>query len=170
MKLVFIIIGVVAALVIVVIAAGAILPVKHRASRAALFNATPETLFSLIAGPQDWRPDLKSFEQGKDASGREWRRETSKRGETIEYEVVTNDPPHRYAARIVNKDLPYGGQWTYELEPRGPQTELRITEDGEVYNPVFRFVSRFITGHTSTIDAYLQALAHHTGENITIAN
>jgi hypothetical protein len=32
---------------------------------------------------------------------------------------------------------------------------LRITEDGEVYNPVFRFVSRFVMGHTATMDKYL---------------
>jgi hypothetical protein len=70
--------------------------------------------------------------------------------------------------RIADKDLPYGGQWTYELEPQGLQTALRITEDGEIYNPVFRFVSRFVMGHTATIDNYLRALASRTGDSITI--
>jgi hypothetical protein len=37
-------------------------------------------------------------------------------------------------------------------------SELRITEEGEVYNPIFRFVSRFIMGHTATIDSYLSAV------------
>jgi len=38
-------------------------------------------------------------------------------------------------------------------------TLLTITEDDEVYNPIYRFVSRFIIGHTQTIDSYLNDLA-----------
>ena len=37
----------------------------------------------------------------------------------------------------------------------------RITENGEVYNPLFRFVSRFVMGHTRTIDTYLGDVARH---------
>ena len=33
-----------------------------------------------------------------------------------------------------------------------------ITENGEVYNPLFRFMSRFVFGHTATIDKYLEDL------------
>ena len=54
--------------------------------------------------------------------------------------------------------LLFGGTWTYELTPVGRATLLRITERGEVYNPVFRVMSRFVFGHTATIDAYLAAL------------
>lgn len=32
------------------------------------------------------------------------------------------------------------------------------TEDGEVYSPVFRFVSRFVMGHDATMNAYLDGL------------
>jgi len=32
---------------------------------------------------------------------------------------------------------------------------LRITEDGEIYNPLFRFVSRYVIGETQTIDPHL---------------
>jgi hypothetical protein len=35
---------------------------------------------------------------------------------------------------------------------------LTITENGEVYNPLFRFVSRFIIGQTATMDGYIKAL------------
>lgn len=34
-------------------------------------------------------------------------------------------------------------------------TTLRITEDGEIYNPVFRFVSRFFMGYDRTAKTYL---------------
>ena len=50
------------------------------------------------------------------------------------------------------------------VTPKGDSTTLRIVEDGEVYNPVFRFVSRFVIGHTATIDRYLRDLGKHFGQ------
>lgn len=170
MKIAFIAAGILVGLIVVPIAIGAMLPEKHRASRSAIFNASPERLFSLITGPQDWRHDLRSVERGVDANGQAWVRETTKRGDTVTYEVIDFDPPRRYVARIADKKLPYGGQWTYQIEPRGSQTQLRIVEDGEVYNPIFRFVSKFVIGHTETIDKYLRDIASQTGDSITILN
>jgi hypothetical protein len=45
----------------------------------------------------------------------------------------------------------------------GDSCTLTITEHGEVYNPLFRFVSRFIMGQTATLDAYLKALNANLG-------
>jgi hypothetical protein len=42
--------------------------------------------------------------------------------------------------------------------PEGSVTRLTITERGVVYNPVFRFASRFIIGHAGSIEQYLAAL------------
>jgi hypothetical protein len=41
---------------------------------------------------------------------------------------------------------------------------LTIREDGEVSNVIFRFMSRYVFGQTSTIDSYLTSLAKHFGE------
>jgi hypothetical protein len=41
---------------------------------------------------------------------------------------------------------------------------------GKVYNPVFRFVSRFILGHTQAMDAYLKALGKAVGEEVELRN
>jgi hypothetical protein len=61
-------------------------------------------------------------------------------------------------SRIADKKLPFGGTWTYELKAADRGTALTIREDGEVYNPVFRFVSRYVFGHYATLDGYLKAL------------
>lgn len=45
---------------------------------------------------------------------------------------------------------------------------VTVTEDGEVYSPLFRFVSRFVIGHTATLDRKLKALARRFGENPSI--
>ena len=46
-------------------------------------------------------------------------------------------------------------------EPNG--TTLTITEDGEVYNPIFRFMSRFVFGHEATMATYLSAAQKKLG-------
>jgi len=66
--------------------------------------------------------------------------------------------------------LPYGGSWSFELKPESGETRVRITEDGEVYNPLFRFVSRFVMGQTATLDAYLAAMGKAAGENVQAEN
>lgn len=91
-------------------------------------------------------------------------RETGADG-TILYEVESVVPNKRLVTRIADPSLPFGGRWTYEVLPGGDSTTLRITEDGEVYNPLFRFVSRFIFGHSATIEQYLRDVAKRFGED-----
>ena len=40
--------------------------------------------------------------------------------------------------------------------------------DGEIYNPVFRFMSRFVLGQTRTMGAYLRALGKATGQDVEV--
>jgi hypothetical protein len=36
----------------------------------------------------------------------------------------------------------------------GGRSRLQITEDGEIYNPIFRVVSRFLIGYEGTLREY----------------
>jgi len=65
---------------------------------------------------------------------------------------------------IVGDDLPFGGTWTFEVTPTTEGSTLRITENGYVTNPIFRFVARFVMGYTSEMEKYLTGLAQHFGE------
>ena len=60
--------------------------------------------------------------------------------------------------RIATLALPSAGAWTYELTPTSGGCTLTITENGEVYNPMFRFIANYMIGHTSTIEKYLDDL------------
>ena len=160
--------GVLMLLIFGVVAIGASLPKRHVATRNASYRAKPEQLFALIAGSQSWRSDVVKSETVTGANGRELMRETGRGGTTITYEVSDCNPPTSLTRRIATENLPYSGSWTYSLEPSGSGTLVRITEDGEVYNPVFRFVSRFVIGHTRTMDAYLRALGKATGQEVEI--
>jgi len=134
----------------VVVAIGAMLPTAHQARRTAIIGKPRNEVFAMI--PARW-------EALPPHDGHPMWREVDKRGRAIRYEQVAADPPAKLVTRIANTNLPYGGTWTYELKQAGDdQTEITITEDGEVYNPLFRFVSKFILGHTATIDRYLKAM------------
>ena len=170
MKILLIAIAGLLLLILIVVAIGAMLPERHVVSRSASYRAKPETLFALIAGPQNWRPDVLSSEFVSDSAGKQLLRETTRDKETITYELTDSIPPTSLKRRIATQNLPFAGTWTYSLQPSGDTTIIRITEDGQVFNPVFRFVSRFILGQTTTIDAYLRALGKATSQEITIQN
>ena len=153
------VVGMVAAgtglLVAVVVGVGFALPVEHVASGERVLPASPETVFARIedvARYPEWRGGVTRVEVlGSDPL--RWREHAD--GDALTFEVVERDAPVRLRVRIADPDLPFGGTWTYELRPEGPGTRLRITEHGEVYNPVFRFVSRFVFGHAATIEQFL---------------
>ena len=69
--------------------------------------------------------------------------------------------------RITDKSLPFGGSWEYLVTSEGTGSRVQITERGEVYNPVFRFVSRFIMGHSATASAFLKALGAKFGGQVS---
>jgi len=168
MRILLVVVGGVVLLILGVVVIGAVLPKRHVVSRSASYRATPEQLFALIAGPQNWRPDVLRSEAVPDPGGRQLTRETARDRGTVTYEPLDSEPPRSITRRIVTANLPYSGSWTYLLERSDGDTVVRITEDGEVYNPVFRFMSRFVFGQTRTMDAYLRALGKATGQGVEI--
>ena len=158
MKILLVVLAMFVLSIIVIVLVGAMLPKQHTATRSAVVKATPEQVFALISGPQDWRTDLKNYSYF-DENGRHMIRETDTHGQTITYEIVQSQPPTLLKRTIADKTLPFGGSWTWQIQPQGSDSNVTITEDGEVYNPVFRFVSKFIMGHTRTLDNYLTMLS-----------
>lgn len=157
MRYLLIVVAALGAVVLIVLLVGWSLPVQHTATGEAMLKSSPQALYQLITDvdrfPQ-WRSSVKSTDRLPDSAGKKRFREDGSDG-TILYEVDSAVPGQRLVTRIADKSLPFGGSWTHELIPRGDSTTLRITENGEVYNPMFRFVSRFIFGHSATIEKYL---------------
>lgn len=157
MKIVGVVVAVIIVVALVVVIVGWRLPVAHHVSRSVTLRASPESVFALIRTPSEfpkWRSDVTRVEPMPPENGRERFREVGKNG-SILFEIESIAPPERMVMRIADTSLPFGGAWTYEVSTAPDGTTLRITEDGEVYNPVFRFVSRFIMGQTTTLDRFL---------------
>ena len=160
MKIALYVVAGLVALVLIVVAIGYMLPQGHTASRQVTVAAPPSRVFALIATPADsprWRSDVDSVEILPPEAGKERFRELGSNGPLL-MRVEERVTDSRLVTVIADTTLPFGGKWTYELTPSGAGTTLRITEDGEVYNPIFRFMSRFVFGHAATMESYLAAV------------
>jgi hypothetical protein len=163
--------GLLVALVLIVCVIGYMLPKSHVASVSARFAAPPDSIWTSltdVAAFPSWRPGVSRVELLPDENGQRGWREIGNH-DAVPYRVVESDSPRRLVTRIADQNLPYGGSWTYELTPDGSGTRLTIIENGEVYNPIFRVVSRFILGHTATMEGVLRALGTRHGESVTPA-
>ena len=143
---------------------GLALPKGHRASRTVTLAAAPAVVFGAIsdfARYPDWRSDVKKIDVQGTGVGAVVREENSTG--TIPYRVEALQPPSRLVMRIADPRLPFGGTWTYELRPEGAGTSLTLTEDGEVYNPIFRVMQKFFFSPYKTIDTFLENLGKRVG-------
>ncbi len=157
MKYLLIIIAIVALIVLVVAIIGYALPVKHTASSNVYLNTPPEKVWQKLTDFKSypgWRKNLRSVDVTSDTS---WI-ETDQRGRQLPFVVITQEPTTKMVTMINSKELPFGGTWTFTLRNETDKTLVTITEDGEVYNPVFRFVSRFIIGYSASLNQYTQDL------------
>lgn len=167
--LIYIVVAVVVAVVLLVgvmALIGSRLPKNHVASRSIFLRKPPQDVYAVIrdfASMSKWRADVKQVDVEASPGGPVYFREDCKHG-IVNYELIEDVPNQRMVTKIRDTDLGYGGQWTYMLAAENGGTRVTIREDGEVSNVLFRFMSRYIFGQTSTMDSYLNSLANHFGE------
>jgi hypothetical protein len=151
----------IAALVAII---GAMLPKAHTASRTARIAMPPDTLYALLSDVgqyAQWRKDVKSLERQPDRDGRPaWVEDVG--GMKIPMYFERMEPPSLLVARIADQNLAFGGTWTYRIAPAPGGSDLTITEDGEVYNVIFRFMARFVFGYHATMDGFIKHLQART--------
>ena len=149
------------------IGVGLMLPRRHVAARRVRLRRSPQELWARIrdhAAEPGWRSKLDRVERLHDEHGRERWKEVSGRS-ALTFETIAADAPYRLVRSIADEKLPFGGSWTITIEDEGAGgTVVAVTEHGEVKHPLFRVVSRFVIGHTRTIDGYLRDLAASFGD------
>jgi hypothetical protein len=153
-------------LVILVLVVGYSLPVQHEAWRNATSRRPPDEVFAVIADHArypDWRTGVTRVEvEGAPGVGQIVREHGS--DGVMPYRIETFQPPAKLVTRIADAELPFGGTWTFEITPSDSGTDIVLTENGEIYNAVFRFMARFVFGYDSTIEQYLADLRKKLGD------
>ena len=158
------VIGLIGAVILV----GLALPKAHTATSRVTVPAAREAVWELLTDFQNqaaWRPDVKKIEHRADVEEKPAWVEHNSFGKLPMY-LQASDEPSRMVTRIIDEGMPFGGSWTYELREIEGGTDVRITENGVVYNPIFRFMSRFVMGYHGTMDAFLKHLNRKFGGRV----
>lgn len=136
MKWILRVAGAATALVGTIAGVGWFLPVAHEASRSADFGNPPEAVYALIS-------DVKHYQA--------WWPEND-----VDVEVADAIPSRIFVTRIVGESA-FGGTWTWNIEKTATGSRVTITERGEIYNPIFRTLARFVFGYTAAMESCLAA-------------
>ena len=146
---------------------GYCLPEQHVASKTLTLKQSPEIVWQTVtdfANQPKWNSEMKSVVRLSDQNGHEvWQEEMGSM--KIPFETLEKDAPKKLVRRIAADDLGFGGDWEYILtQTIEGGCQLTVTERGKVPNPLFRFMSKYIFGHTATMEKYMTALASKFGE------
>lgn len=168
MRWVIIIVAVLAAIIIAIFAAGAVLPRKHVAWVMTTVQQPSPVIWQLISehvNDPKWRPQLAAIERQPDRNGHPVWIETYKNDMKLELEDIASDPPRKLVREVRDTGNMFSGRWEIEITSvDSSRSSVKITEYGEVPNPFFRFMSRFVFGHTKSMTDYLIDLHLKFGE------
>jgi len=142
---------------------------QHVVSRLVRTNQPPEIVWATIidfSSQASWRKDLKAITHIGQQDGKSVWLEEYQDGMAIPLETTIADSPRFLIRTITDPNLPFRGNWEYKITslPNGGSI-LRITEYGEIKNPVFRFLGHYVFNQAETIETYLKNFVSKFGES-----
>ena len=135
---------------------GATLPANHTATGESEVPASPERVFARIGDPAAypaWRTDVAKVRVLD--SGR-WI-EVGSQG-TLPFRFAARAAPRRLQTVVDSTTLPFSGTWTFELQPAGGGTRVRVTERGTISSPPLRALAPLFSPPDRTLRRYLTDL------------
>ncbi|MDK9699288.1 MAG: SRPBCC family protein [bacterium] len=140
---------------------------QHIITRYIRVNQSREVIWETItnfAAQPSWRTDLKAVTSQGSQDGKTVWLEEYKDGMAIPLETTVIDSPRFMIRTITDPNLPFAGNWEYKVSPyANGGCIVRITEYGEVKNPVFRFLGHYIFNQAETIETCLKNLSAKFG-------
>ena len=160
------VVGMLVALILGVLVAGLLLPEEHHASRTLVTKQAPQAIWDTIndhGNEPAWRSDVRSVTSLGERNGKPVWREDYKDGNKLTLITTESKPPKRMR-ELTDLEGPFSGRWEIDIQPTPNGSNVTITEIGKVSNPFFRFVSKYVIGHTTFMERYLTGLAGKFGE------
>jgi hypothetical protein len=163
--------GLIVALILGILVAGLLLPEEHQASRTLVTKQSTPAIWAAIndhTNEPQWRSDVASVVSLGERNGKPVWQENYKDGNTLQLATTESRPPTRMVREIAEEG-PFSGRWEIDISPTPEGSRVKVTEIGKVSNPFFRFVSKYIIGHTTQMERYLTGLAGKFGEQAQFA-
>ena len=152
----------------VILFVGSRIPANHTATASGTVAAPRDRVWALISdvsAQPGWRTGLKSVEMLPGGSGGPCWRELQT-GMAMPLCVTAADAPNSRVVAIADPSLPFGGTWTYQLEPDGPaSTKVTIREDGVTRPALWRFIGHYVLGEDTEVKQYLTDLQRAAPSN-----
>ena len=169
----FILGGIILAVPLFAYVAGLFIARDHVASSSIVLGKSPAEIWALVSDFEHstkWRTDISAVRMDAPIDGKLRFTESGAQGD-VQFEVISQQPPFRQSVRVVDDDQPFGGVWTWQIEPvdegASPKTRVTLTEAGFMKSPIFRTMGKLFFSPTDTMDEYLAALAKALGENVS---
>ena len=159
MRWILIVIATLAARVAAVYGIGAMLPRTHSASLEGIVARSPAEIAATIRDVSDypsWRPGVVISDIAQSEGATTYVEQNGE--DRISYRLTEPRQGEQFVATITDSALPFGGAWTIDLVPEGVATRVRIREDGEIRDPLYRFFAHFVFDYTSSMESYLTGL------------
>lgn len=169
MKKILIFVSILLAIPILMYITGIFISETHTATVSREISARHSEVWSAvtdIAGKTAWDPSVERVEILSDTGDVLKWREYFTDNEAFTYEEVSRTDSTEWIVRMADENLPFGGTWTYRFEPSEKGTQVTITEDGEIYNPFFRVISKLFIGYEDTMRTYLDNLEEHFSSSV----
>ena len=157
-------------LIAIALAIGYALPAQHTLTRSIVLKQTPDNVFAVLAdlpNMPSWNHGVKKIEMLPPIDGKEASRQTLDGNMVMTIITTESTPPNHLVRTVGDAKGPFSGSWTYNIRPTDDGSEVSLTEDATVPNPVFRLMCQ-IFGPTKYLDEHLTDLAKHFGETATI--
>jgi len=157
-----ILLGAVLGMAAMVLVIGLFVPRVHEDRKVKELPVKPEEAWAKLTDfPHfpDWQPWMANVEKlsGEEGLGTVWRHK-EKSGDHLDLEVTTWEPNRKLVTTIADKNLPFSGSWTTEIEPTETGCRVTITERGEIPNPLMRTMWILFQPSKSSVERFLEAL------------
>lgn len=79
-------------------------------------------------------------------------------GDEIGFSLHEVHRDREFASVITDPTLPFGGRWLIRLGPAEAGTHVSIREEGVIHPPLWRTIGKYVVGHSSSLEEYLDSL------------